>query len=191
MTINFRSDPTSSLPRAFVLGLCALVCLAPATWAGEDCASLESCPCMLELVESTLGRGWVGIYFENDGRGYVVTEVVPGGPAEIAGLEPGDRLVAMDGVPMSRKHEKNLAKIYQHMIPGAELVYTVERDGQEEKVAVTLGRLPEKILSIFLGQKLIERYVQATGEELNLPKPPPAPKPPKPGKQKAPRSGGR
>lgn len=163
-----------------LIGLLALAGLAPAALAGESCETLEDCPCVLEMVESTLGRGWVGIYMENtNGKGWIVTDVVPGGPADRAGLHTGDHLKAMNGVPMSRDHEAKLAKIYKNMVPESELVYTVERDGETKDVTITLGRLPKKILSVILGQQLIERYAMTTGEELELPSPPPAPRPPK------------
>ena len=173
----------SRIPSVRVPLLASLVLLgslAPAALAGESCQTLEDCPCVLEMVESVLGRGWVGIYMENtNGQGWMVTEVVPNGPADRAGLQVGDELRAMNGVPMSKDHEAKLAKIYKNMTPESELVYTVTRDGETKDVAITLGHLPKKILSIILGQQLIERYATTTGKDLDLPSPPPAPKPPK------------
>lgn len=177
-TTTARSRPRR-LSCLLVLAAClAFGSLAPAAFAGE-CQTLEDCPCVLEMVESTLGRGWVGIYMENtNGQGWVVTEVVPGGPADRAGLLPGDELKAMNGVPMSKDHESKLAKIYKNMVPDSELVYTVDRDGKTKDVKITLAQLPKKILTIILGQQLIERYALTTGKELDLPTTPPAPKPP-------------
>lgn len=171
-------------PRLSVLSLAALLAVlvssAPAAFAGEACETLEDCPCILDMVEATLGRGWVGIYMENTGgKGWVVTEVVPEGPAQGAGLRPGDHLMAMNGVPMMREHEKKLAKIYKTMVPGAKLVYTVERDGKSQDIEVTLGHLPKKVLAIILGQQVLERYAATTGKGLEETAPPPAPKPPK------------
>ena len=167
------------MPLLPVLAALVLGSLAQAVFAGETCQTLDDCPCMVDMVESTLARGWVGIHMENThGKGWVVTEVVPGGPAARAGLRRGDELKAMNGVPMSKDHEAKLAKIYENMVPDSELVYTVERDGSSKDVTITLGRLPKKILSIILGQQLIERYAMTAGKELDLSSPPAAPRPP-------------
>lgn len=193
MNRYFPRPSQNSVPRVLASTLTALAAvaalssLAPAAFAGEACSTLEDCPCVLEMVESSLGRGWVGIYMESDGEGWVVTEVVPDGPADAAGLAKGDRLMAMNGVPMSREREKDLAKIYKNMVPGSKLVYSVERGGSKKDIDITLGKLPEKILSVILGQQLLERYAQTTGKKLDLPKPP-APKPP--GKPRPPKSDG-
>lgn len=179
---------TLSLPsnRMRTALLAVLACLVPAAWsapalAGDAaCETLKDCPCVLQMVENSLGRGWVGIYMDNDGEGYVVTQVIAGGPAERAGLEAGDRLQALNGVPMTRKHEKDLAGIYETMVPDAEIVYTIERRGETQDVEITLGRLPEKMLSVILGQKLLQQYARTTGKKPEFPEPPRAPKPPPP-----------
>lgn len=165
--------------RLVLLSLTVLAIIAPPAFAGPSCEKLDDCPCVFDMVESSLGRGWVGIYMENEGgEGWVVTEVVPDGPAHAAGLTSGDKLVAMNGVPMVKEYEAKLSKIYKTMVPGAKLVYTVERNGKKQDVEVTLGRLPKKILAIILGQQLLESYAMITGEELEHKDPPPAPKPP-------------
>ncbi|RPI48220.1 MAG: RIP metalloprotease RseP [Betaproteobacteria bacterium] len=56
----------------------------------------------------------------------VVGHVVPGGPAERAGLREGDLIVAIDGVPIEQWQEL-VAKVRQR--PGQRLEVTVERSG--------------------------------------------------------------
>jgi regulator of sigma E protease len=56
----------------------------------------------------------------------VVSDVVPGSAAEEAGLQPGDRIVAVDGTEINRFEQ------LQHLVPltnGASLTLTVNRDG--------------------------------------------------------------
>lgn len=63
----------------------------------------------------------------------VIGEVVPGEPAEQAGLRPGDRILSADGRPIP---DWNGWVEYVRAHPGTELEVTVERDGAE--LALTL-----------------------------------------------------
>jgi predicted metalloprotease with PDZ domain len=175
-------DPTNLFARRvsglalLSLSLMGLPWLASAAGAGTTCEALDKCPCVFEMVESTLGRGWVGISMSHDGTRYVISEVVPGGPAAHAGLKIGDRMLAMNGVPMSREHEEELSVIYRAMVPGYRLTYTVNRQGTQQDIRVVLGHLPNKILALLLGQQLLESYEQTTGKPLHPHQPPkPAP----------------
>ena len=42
-------------------------------------------------------RAWIGFYPQANDDGIAVSGVVPGGPAEAAGLQRGDLLVSVDG----------------------------------------------------------------------------------------------
>lgn len=84
--------------------------------------------------------GYLGIRGENPavGRpGAVVVEVVPGDPAAAAGLEPGDLVVAMDGVAVTSMSD--LAARVRLAQPGTEVVLDVVRDDAEISLTVTLG----------------------------------------------------
>ena len=63
--------------------------------------------------------------------------IVPGGPAERAGLEPGDVIVAIDGKPVADSSELIVA--IRSRSPGDTITLTVRRDGDERSVKVTLG----------------------------------------------------
>jgi regulator of sigma E protease len=56
----------------------------------------------------------------------IVDQVLPGKPAERAGLRSGDRIVAIDGKPM--RSPSDVATLTNAQ-PGATLVYRVQRDG--------------------------------------------------------------
>ncbi|MCC6531486.1 MAG: RIP metalloprotease RseP [Burkholderiales bacterium] len=56
----------------------------------------------------------------------VLGHVVPGGPAERAGLRPGDRIMAIDGVPVEQWQDV-VAKVREH--PAAGLEFSIERAG--------------------------------------------------------------
>jgi putative serine protease PepD len=63
--------------------------------------------------------------------------VLPGGPADRAGIEEGDIITAVDGTRV-RTGEELIVKIRGHR-PGDRLELAVERDGKERSTQVTLG----------------------------------------------------
>ena len=65
----------------------------------------------------------------------VIDGVLPGKPAAIAGLEPGDRIVAIDGQPM---HSPGDVSAATNARPGERLVYGVQRDGRRLDIPVTV-----------------------------------------------------
>jgi putative serine protease PepD len=69
--------------------------------------------------------------------GYEGAAVVPGGPADAAGIEEGDVITAVDGTPV-RSGEELIVRIRGHR-PGDRLELTVERGGRERPVTVVLG----------------------------------------------------
>ncbi len=72
-------------------------------------------------------------------KGAVVEYVVPGGPADKAGLSPGDVIVAFDGKPVGRGQE--LQWMASTTGVGKTVTLKVDRVGKEKDVPVTLGVL--------------------------------------------------
>jgi len=87
----------------------------------------------------------VGIMLDpsNQGEGVLVaTEVegqsgvIPGGPADEAGIEPGDVITAIDGRTIARGDD--LVVAIRAKAPGDTVVLTVKRDGKEQDITVKL-----------------------------------------------------
>lgn len=88
----------------------------------------------------SLDRAYLGVASEptTDGQpGAVITKVEPGSAADIAGLETGDVVVAIDGEPI--KQGSDLAARISTKSPGDRLQVEVERDGATTTIEVTLG----------------------------------------------------
>ncbi|MFI4874017.1 MAG: PDZ domain-containing protein [Blastopirellula sp. JB062] len=78
---------------------------------------------------------------ENQDRpGVVVLKVNPGGPAEQAGLKPGDLIVSLETVAVSSLDQ--FARLMRNQVPGSRLKMSIERDGEPQSILVTLGQRP-------------------------------------------------
>jgi serine protease Do len=75
----------------------------------------------------------------NGASGAYVKSVTPDGAADLAGIMPGDLIVAVDDTPIHVFDElRGTISAYN---PGDTAVITIERDGQRSQVTVTLGTL--------------------------------------------------
>lgn len=82
-------------------------------------------------------RAWLGFYPQSNDDGVVVTGVVPGGPAERAGLQRGDLILSVDGQPVA-----SLRELYTQVWrkgPGEPLSLRVLRDSSIRIVEVVSG----------------------------------------------------
>jgi serine protease Do len=74
-------------------------------------------------------------------QGAVIEGVVAGGPADKAGLQPGDVIVAFDGAPIERASQ--LQWLASTAGVGRSVTLRVQREGKTFDLKVMLGRLPE------------------------------------------------
>jgi S1-C subfamily serine protease len=82
----------------------------------------------------------------------VIVEVMADGPAEQAGLQEGDLVIAVDGQTVGL--EKDLADLIAEYEPGDTVTLEIERPGEEpraKEVTVKLGQHPEKEGAAYLG----------------------------------------
>lgn len=82
------------------------------------------------LLGATLAQDFDGVYLDH---------VYPNGPAGIAGLEPGDRIGAIDGRPVTKAAQAR--RFIAERNPGDTVQITYRRDGYSDQVAVLLGFL--------------------------------------------------
>ena len=99
------------------------------------------------------GKPWLGLSPEDlsdelraqldieEGVGFLVSAVLPGSPADKAGIKKNDILVKINGKPA--KGEEGLAQFMQTAKVGQEATLTILRKSREQTVKVTLGERKE------------------------------------------------
>ena len=97
-------------------------------------------------------RGWIGVepqditpeLAESFGltkkSGAIIAGVLKGGPADRAGIRPGDILVAVDGKPVS--DTTDMLNLIAQLTPGNKAKMTVLRNNQESTINVLVGKRP-------------------------------------------------
>lgn len=86
-----------------------------------------------------VSRGWLGFQVLPVARlgrddGALVSAVLPDSPARAAGVEPGDVLLSLDGVPVTVRFFEQVPPLYALIAalePGAEVTLVVEREGDQ------------------------------------------------------------
>jgi len=142
-----------------VLTVVMMMVMAAPAMAGETGkCSASTQDCLNHMAKSLKNRGWVGI--EMDDRGgtgmMIITKVIDGSPAQKAGFEVGDALVAVKGVAFSDENEKQLKDIQYLMTPGADFTYTVSRKGSKVDLDVELGELPDNVKAQWVGSHMMD-----------------------------------
>jgi S1-C subfamily serine protease len=133
---------------------------------GHDCTESTQA-CLDKMAAKYRNAGWAGIEFDKSAKekGVVrVARVVPGSPAEKAGLRQGDVLVAMNGVRLGDENKDTLAAIKKSLKPGSKLTYTVARASAEQQVALTLAEVPQEVLAQWIGSHMLEHAITALAQ---------------------------
>jgi len=98
-------------------------------------------------------RGWMGVgiqdltpelahyYGLKDQKGVLVTQVFPGDPADKAGIQTKDVIIAVDGKPVGTSRE--LSSAVAGMAVGKEVPVKILRDGKEQVLKVQLSERKE------------------------------------------------
>ncbi|MBV8879928.1 MAG: PDZ domain-containing protein [Planctomycetaceae bacterium] len=87
------------------------------------------------------GSGYLGAYVEETKDGLKVMDVRPASPADNAGLQSGDVILAVNDRKIGSRDEM-LQRLYQRK-PGQKIRLTVKRDGQDMDIEAVLGRHPD------------------------------------------------
>jgi len=127
------------------------------------------------LNETTSGN-YAGLGLEVDLRDgwLIVVAPVAGGPAERAGIQPGDRIIEIAGKPTKGWTNEEAAKVIRGK-PGSSVTLKLERPGVSVPIVLTLARTTihqsavrrASMLSEGVGYIDLKAFSDSTGKELN------------------------
>jgi serine protease DegQ len=98
-------------------------------------------------------RGWIGVEVQEitpalsesfklgAQRGALIAGVLRGGPADKAGVKPGDVLVEIQGKPVS--DPTAMLNLVAALAPGSEAKMRLRRQGQDVDATINVGRRPK------------------------------------------------
>ncbi len=107
-----------------------------------------------QIVKSgEVTRGWIGVEVQQitpalvesfklgDTRGAIIAGVLRDGPADRAGVKPGDVLTAIGQAPVT--DPQSMLNVVAALQPGSSAKMTLRRKGQVLELAVTVGQRPK------------------------------------------------
>ena len=104
------------------------------------------------IAEGQVVRGWIGVEPQDitpemadsfnikQTSGAIVAGVIRGGPADKAGIKPGDILIAIEGKPAANKTE--VLNLIAQLKPNNKAKLTVLRNGSESTISVLINKRP-------------------------------------------------
>jgi len=109
---------------------------------------------LAQIVKSgSVTRGWIGVEVQeitapvaesfklSSTRGALIAGVLRGGPADKAGVKPGDVLVEVQGKPVA--DPAGMLNLIAALAPGQPAKVRLKRQGQDVDATVTVGRRPK------------------------------------------------
>jgi Do/DeqQ family serine protease len=106
------------------------------------------------IARGRVVRGWLGIAIQDltdelagsfgvgEREGVLVADVMKGGPAESAGLRPGDVIVELNGAKIREVQE--LQRRVAVVAPGQDVGVVVVRDRAQQRLRVRVGEMPSE-----------------------------------------------
>ena len=92
----------------------------------------------LEIYTDVWGPWWIGFRSDYSNGSMLLREVSPDEAGARAGLRPGDRIVALEGI--SIHGEKDFYRAHANLEPGRPIPMEIEREGKQMELSVTLRR---------------------------------------------------
>ncbi|HEU4401386.1 MAG TPA: PDZ domain-containing protein [Candidatus Polarisedimenticolia bacterium] len=147
------------LRRSWMIAIGLLLFTTAILLAGDHKkCTMSTQDCLDHMAAQMKSSGWVGLELDrdDDSGSLTVLKVVPGSPAEAAGIQPKDVLFALNGVRITKDNDEALMKARKEWQPGQSVTYTIKRDGTDRQVTLTLAPMPADVLARYIGEHMME-----------------------------------
>ncbi|SMC25478.1 serine protease Do [Desulfacinum hydrothermale DSM 13146] len=107
-----------------------------------------------QLESGKVVRGWLGVTIQDltpelakhfgirDQKGVLISGLLPGSPAQKAGLQQGDVIVSFNGQKVD--NARSLSRMVAAVQPGTRVAVDIIRDGHNRQILVTLAQMPQE-----------------------------------------------
>lgn len=151
-----------------VLAVLVFAAMAAVSYAGQDGSAKcteDAQTCLNHMAAKMKGMAWAGFKLDKDAKGNFtkVVGVEPGSPAEKAGIQAGDVLVAINGAAVD--NEEAVKKVKSELKPGSTATYTVLRGSESKEVAITLALMPESVMEANIGHHMMMAHASPAAAE--------------------------
>jgi serine protease DegQ len=108
---------------------------------------------MEQIIQTgSVTRGWIGVEAQeitpeiaesfglSSSNGVLIAGVLRGGPADRAGVQPGDVLTAVEGKPINDRN--SMLNLVAALVPGKRAAIRLRRDNKDLEIKVAVGKRP-------------------------------------------------
>ncbi|HEX8152710.1 MAG TPA: PDZ domain-containing protein [Thermoanaerobaculia bacterium] len=140
------------------------ILLATGTAIGGDGQKCPATPheCELQIRDMMKGRRYLGLTVTQAHPGLVVLVVRGDGPAARAGFKAGDKLIAINGVPLDNATIADFKKVLAAARPTGKLFVIVQRRASFRKIEVRMEPFSKQQLDKAVAAHLSESHNMAT-----------------------------
>lgn len=99
-------------------------------------------------TSSSATGGYIGAQMTDDDKsrkGALVRQIAPASPAAVAGVQPNDLILAVDGSP--GENAQQLSGIVARLSPDSENDFLISRENKRQKVKLSIGQRPAEMPS--------------------------------------------
>jgi predicted metalloprotease with PDZ domain len=138
--------------------LTALAVSMSAAAGGEKCDGAAE-DCMAKMKTKLAEKAWLGVEFDKNEHGQmVIKKVFDDSPAEQAGFQKGDVMLAMQGVEYNKENKAAMKKVYAGIKPGSDVQYVVKRQGAKVELDATLAHVPKDVQKKWIAGHMKEQH---------------------------------
>jgi predicted metalloprotease with PDZ domain len=147
------------MKKMYALLFVVLVLALPAAAGEKGTCTASADDCLAKMTAKLQNKAWLGIDYETNEHGaWVVEDVYPNSPAQKAGFEKGDVLLAVDDVTYTEDNKEKLSAVYAKLKPGSSATYWVKRQGEKVKLEATLGSVPKDVQAKWINEHMAKNH---------------------------------
>ncbi|MCG6948087.1 MAG: PDZ domain-containing protein [Acidobacteria bacterium] len=141
--------------KVFSLLIVVLILAMPALAGEKGKCNGNPEDCMKKMKAKYAEKAWLGIEYDTDESGHwVVKDVYDKSPAQKAGFQKGDIMLAVNDVKYSKDNKPKLKEVYAKFEPGSDATYWVKRNGEKVKLHATLGSVPKDVQKMWIAEHM-------------------------------------